>query len=64
MMSEAMMPIGTSLAGRRASSEWTETESKPMYAKKMIAAPAIMPRGSPPAAVFPKSVWPKKLMPV
>ena len=30
MMSDAMMPIGTSRAGSRASSEWTETESKPM----------------------------------
>jgi len=38
MISEAMMPIGTSLDGFLASSEWTETESNPIYAKKIIAA--------------------------
>src|SRR2546427_446621 len=64
MTSDAMMPTGTSWAGFRASSEWTDTESNPMYAKKMIAAPAIMPSGSPPAAVWPNNVCPKKLTPV
>jgi hypothetical protein len=51
MSSEAMMPIGTSRFGFLASSACVETESKPMYAKKMIAAPAIMPTGCPPALV-------------
>jgi len=51
MISEAMMPIGTSLDGFLASSEWTETESNPIYAKKIIAAPANMPMAGPPLAV-------------
>ena len=40
-----MMPMGTSRAGLRASSACVETESKPMYEKKIIAAPASMPSG-------------------
>jgi hypothetical protein len=59
-----MMPMGTSLFGFFASSAWVETESKPMYAKKMTAAPESIPSGSPPFPVWPHSVCPKKLRPV
>ena len=38
-----MIPIGTSRVGFLASSAWVETESKPMYAKKMMAAPEAIP---------------------
>ncbi len=37
------MPIGMSRPGRSHSSAHVETASKPMYAKKMTAAPAPMP---------------------
>ena len=43
MISEPMMPIGMSRFGLRASSAVVETASKPMYAKKTIAAPAAIP---------------------
>ena len=43
--SDPMMPIGTSRCGFLASSAWVETASNPMYAKKMMAAPAIIPTG-------------------
>ena len=43
MMSEPMMPIGMSRFGFLHSSAHVETASKPMYAKKMIAAPVEMP---------------------
>jgi len=39
-------------------------ESKPMYAKKMMAAPASIPMGAPLASVWPATWWPKMLMPV
>ena len=38
-----MMPIGMSRPGFLHSSAHVETASKPMYAKKMIAAPAPIP---------------------
>ena len=41
--SEARMPTGTSRCGRRASSACVEMESKPMKAKKTIAAPNMIP---------------------
>ena len=41
--SEPMMPIGRSRCGRRVSSAAVATMSKPMKAKKTIAAPAKMP---------------------
>ncbi len=47
------MPTGTSRCGFFASSVCVETESKPMYAKKMMAAPASMPTGEPPGSVCP-----------
>ena len=46
----------------RASSAWVETESKPMYAKKMIALPASIPTGVPPADSVP-NVKPKRFNP-
>src|SRR4029450_9715472 len=49
MISEATMPIGTSRFGRLASSACVETESNPMYAKKMMGAPARLPGGAAPA---------------
>ena len=52
MSSDAMMPIGTSRCGFFASSACVETESNPMYAKKMRAAPAIMPSGFPPCRLL------------
>ena len=42
--SEAMMPIGRSRPGRSVSSASVDTASKPMYAKKTIAAPENVPR--------------------
>ena len=41
--SEAMMPIGRSRCGLRASSAAVETASKPIYAKKISDAPFITP---------------------
>ena len=41
-----MIPIGTSRLGFLASSACVETESKPIYAKNIIAAPASMPNRS------------------
>ena len=58
------MPIGRSRFGFFASSEWVEIESKPMYAKKIMAAPANTPTGLPPASVWPMMVVPKKEIPV
>ena len=60
---EVMIPMGTSRWGFLASSAWVETESNPIYAKKMIADPASMPSGSPPAPVWPRRVLPNKLKP-
>jgi hypothetical protein len=45
--SDPMIPIGMSRRGFLASSAWVLTASNPMYAKKMMAAPAIIPTGSP-----------------
>ena len=59
-----MMPIGTSRCGLRASSAWVDTESKPMYAKKIMAAPASTPTGSPAEFCLPSTGMPKKLTPV
>ena len=42
-ISEPMIPMGMSRFGLRASSAVVETASKPMYAKKTIAAPVITP---------------------
>src|SRR6185436_7393392 len=58
-----MMPIGTSRFGLRASSECVDIESNPMYAKKIVAAPAIIPSGWPPASVCPQIVFPKNVRP-
>ena len=58
-----MIPIGTSRCGRRASSAWVETESKPMYEKKMIAAPASIPSGWPCSSIGPNGNLPKKAKP-
>src|SRR3981189_3717781 len=62
--SDVMIPIGTSREGFRASSACVEIESKPIYAKKTIAAPASMPTGEPAGPVRPNGVGPKKLSPV
>src|SRR5215813_7163984 len=62
MRREATIPIGTSRLGRLASSACVETESNPMYAKKIIAAPASMPTGLPPT-VSPQMFVPKMLSP-
>jgi hypothetical protein len=43
MASEPIMPIGMSFWGLRHSSAAVETASKPMYAKKIRAAPVPMP---------------------
>src|SRR5215472_884963 len=42
-ISDAMIPNGMSFCGLRASSAAVETESKPMYVKKIIAPPARTP---------------------
>src|SRR5258705_12213260 len=62
--SDVRIPIGTSREGFRASSACVEIESKPIYAKKTIAAPASMPTGEPAGPVRPNTGWPKKLSPV
>src|SRR3546814_3341547 len=41
--SEPRMPIGRSRCGLRVSSATVETASKPRYAKKIVAAPVMMP---------------------
>ena len=43
MISDQMMPVGMSRWGFRASSAAVLTASNPMYEKKMIAAPTLMP---------------------
>src|ERR1044071_4335742 len=43
MIREAMIPKGISFCGFFASSAAVETESKPIYVKKMIAPPEITP---------------------
>ena len=43
MASVAMMPMGRSRRGLRVSSAAVETESKPMYVKKMMAPPVSTP---------------------
>src|ERR1700740_2630705 len=43
MMSEPMMPMGMSRFGLRVSSAAVETAAKPMYEKKISAAPARTP---------------------
>ena len=58
------MPIGTSRCGFLASSACVDTESNPIYAKKMMAAPASTPTGSPAALDCPNTGMPKKLTPV
>ena len=43
MMSDQMIPRGMSRCGLRASSEAVLTASNPIYEKKMMAAPTLMP---------------------
>ncbi len=62
MMRDAMIPIGTSRCGFFASSDCVETASKPMYAKKIVAAPASIP-ASWPLCSWPQMGYPRKPMP-
>ena len=55
MTSEPRMPIGTSFCGFLASSAVVATMSKPMKAKKTMAAPAITPPSPKTAGSMPSS---------
>ena len=57
MTSEPMMPRGRSFFGFFVSSAAVATMSKPMNAKKTIAAPARMPPTPKVLGVNPNSVW-------
>ena len=57
MTSEPMMPRGRSRFGFFVSSAAVATMSKPMKAKKTIAAPARMPPTPNVLGVNPNSVW-------